>query len=281
LASQADSDGASTLFTPLAEDVLQQSFSSRFSAASQRLRSASPTMGRGEGGCQLQHENMAVVYYPGKGRQPTSGSCGAKVAQEPESENSPQDLNSSNATALTLTPVSASATTPWSADRDHRDSWVGLHSTMNDAEISTMLGGSVNGTPAPTMRFSTSGPSSPNSLKGSLMQESPCANLDGEAYSSTQPTKLDLFGAERACATETTTACDDLDIDRWCTAWELGDEVRRALYDQNFVSPSHIIHLGKEDLEILVKGLRLGEKAAFYHAVNQLRPRNEGASCDT
>lgn len=63
----------------------------------------------------------------------------------------------------------------------------------------------------------------------------------------------------------------------WCRSKGLGDSVLQRLQDERFLSPEHLVHLDKKDLDQLVDGLRLGEKAGFFHAVHELRQVRKAA----
>lgn len=62
-----------------------------------------------------------------------------------------------------------------------------------------------------------------------------------------------------------------LSLEDWCRSVGLSDEVLRRLQEERFRCPTHLVHLSKDDLEEVVEGLRLGEKAHFFHAVHQLK----------
>lgn len=70
----------------------------------------------------------------------------------------------------------------------------------------------------------------------------------------------------------------DLTLEAWCAAMDLGETILARLQEERFKRPEHLLHMGKDDLAGIVEGLRLGEKANFYDAVNKLSQAHVGGS---
>merc|ERR1711860_251521 len=60
-------------------------------------------------------------------------------------------------------------------------------------------------------------------------------------------------------------------LESWCKSMGLADEVLNRLRNEKFMRPEHLMYLDKEELELIVNGLKLGDKGGFYHAVHILR----------